>query len=283
MNCPISQTKIYVIATFRAFRQIMEKQIGKIYKFSYQYLIDISKDSVSKEKIDQFIKQPDKRNCNCLEDAFDLLLDVLQDFNRNPNVIKYRTRSQEIKRHIEFPNLQHISLLNPSKLSADFATKFDTNGTRCWENYCKGIVSGAKFLLNFKSYGQFKKLCKSFNKNVMTREAFALLLKEKINNMGFAIACNWLKELGYYNYPKPDTHMKDICLTLKLIDNREDELGCFEAMSNIAKAAHVRPYMLDKVWWLICTGDFYRYDIKLQIPSKKLKNDFLKALKYRFT
>ena len=92
--------------------------------------------------------------------------------------------------------------------------------------------------------------------------------------MGFAIACNWLKELGYVNYPKPDVHMKDICQALGLINGKRTDIDCFEAMVKVARECNVEPYKLDKVWWLICSGNYYRYNIRLSNPQKN-KTDFL--------
>lgn len=254
--------------------------INQIYEFSYKYLINISSKIISKEEIDDFINNPDVTNCNSLEGAYELLLVILQDFQMFPSVIKYKERSNYIKQQINFPDIKYIAQLDPISLSNKFKTKFGSKGIKCWINYCKGIVSGAKFLSSFNDYNEFIKMCDLFNKNDMTREAFALLLKDKIDNMGFAIACNWLKELGYYDYIKPDVHMKDICQALELIDDSRDDLDCFEAMSEIAKAAGVRPYTIDKVWWLICSGDFYRYDKKNKTPN--LKKNFIEALKKKF-
>ena len=117
----------------------------------------------------------------------------------------------------------------------------------------------------------------SFNKNDMTREAFALFLSRKIFNMGFAIACNWLKELGYYKYAKPDTHTKDVCRSLELLTD-DDDIKCFEAMIKTANEAGVEAYKVDKVWWLICSGNYYRYNIILPNPRQR-KERFLNMLK----
>ena len=91
--------------------------------------------------------------------------------------------------------------------------------------------------------------------------------------MGFAIACNWLKELGYYKYAKPDTHIKDVCLALNLIQNNDD-ISCFEAIIKVANAAGIDAYKVDKVWWLICSGNFYRYNIVLPHPKHR-KEQFI--------
>lgn len=116
----------------------------------------------------------------------------------------------------------------------------------------------------------------SFDKSDMTREAFALLIQSKIYNMGFALACNWLKELGYYKYAKPDRHTKDVCKALRLISS-DNDIECFEAMMKTAQEAGVEAYAVDKVWWLICSGNFYRYEIQLPNPRQR-KAKFLELL-----
>ena len=82
------------------------------------------------------------------------------------------------------------------------------------------------------------------------------------------------------NYSKPDTHMKDICLALGMIKDKNDAVGCFRAMNTVAEAGHVEPYRLDKVWWLICSGNFYRLNKKLDNPRLNQER-FLSLLKGR--
>ena len=214
---------------------------------------------------------------NVGEEAYNLLLVILQDFQMYPKVIKYRDREKEIKEKIGFPELNKVKGLNPIDLSNYFIKKYNSNSKKCWLQYCKGIVSGARFLSQFKDYYDFKNTFDSFDKNNTTREAFALFLQSKIDNMGFAIACNWLKELGYKNYPKPDVHMKDICYAFGLIDENKNDIDCFEAMCKISDVCNIDPYKLDKVWWLICSGNFYRYNKQL-LNSKKNKVLFIKSI-----
>jgi len=251
-------------------------KLNEVYEFSYNYLVEISKDYVTKEQINDFISNPDTRNCSTFEDAFELGMAILQNFRSLRNVIKFAERKEDIKKEIRFPNLDDISKLDPVELSNVFIKKYNANGKCDWVNYCKGIVSMAKFLNGFKSYDEFKALCNLFDTNVISRAAFALYLKERIHNMGFAMACNWLKELGYSSYAKPDTHMLDICIALGVIEEKKQLLDCFEEMDRIATLGGVTPYKLDKVWWLICSGNYYRY--KIQLP-KTYKEDFITKLK----
>ncbi len=252
-------------------------KIEEVYGFSYDFLVGISSGIVSKSEIDTFISEPDGGELSSIDGAFELLLGILQDFQMFPNVIKYAERSREIKEAIHFPNISYCASLDPEQLAERFIKRFGASSERCWRRYCKGIVTGAQFLDGFDGFDDFKRTLDSHDRDAISREALALYLSKTISNMGFAIACNWLKELGYMNYSKPDTHMKDICLALGLIKSKNDDVGCFRAMNTVADGAGVEPYRLDKVWWLICSGNYYR--INKQIPNPRInKERFLRLL-----
>ena len=209
-----------------------------VYDFSYGFLVDQAGNYVSKEDVDDFISNPDVKKLSSLVEAYELLLIILQDFNRFPNVIKFTERRDEIKRILHDFDLQYIAALQPKDLFNEFKAEFQFNKDTMWLRYTKGVISGAKFMCSFKDFDEFKSTFDSFDVNDMAREALALLLSRKIDNMGFAIACNWLKELGYYQYAKPDIHTKDICDTLGLAP-KNDDVACFEAMVKVSKDAGV--------------------------------------------
>ena len=247
--------------------------LKSIYEKSYDFLVNESKDYISKEQIDTFISTPDGSECRDLRSAFILLLSILQDFNMYPNVIQFEKRKEQILRILHGGDLKYISALDEAALMTEFKNEFSFQNDTLWRKYCKSIITGARFMSLFIDDNDFTRTFDSFNKNDMTREAFALFLSKKIYNMGFAIACNWLKELGYYKYAKPDTHIKDVCLALNLIQNNDD-ISCFEAIIKVANAAGIDAYKVDKVWWLICSGNFYRYNIVLPHPKHR-KEQFI--------
>lgn len=256
--------------------------LKKVYEFSYDYLLKEAKGLLSEDKIEDHVSTPDAKNCDSIITAYEFLLVILQDFNRYPNVIKYFDRKDEIKRILHNYDLAYIASLTQDELYSSFKSTFGLQTETMWKKYAKSIITGASFMLTFKDYADFKSTFDSFDDNDMTREALALLLSTKIYNMGFALACNWLKELGYYQYTKPDTHTKDICAALGFAANNDD-IGCFEAMVKISKAAKVDAYKVDKVWWLICSGNYYRYNVKHPLAgSPKLKENFISALKKEF-
>lgn len=259
--------------------------LKNVYDFSYKYLLSFAKEKgLTKEQVDDFITNPDKNanNIASFHDAYEELAIVLQDFTIFPNVIKYKERSNTIKEILHNFDLKYIANLEVEELYLQFKEKFGLKSEQMWKRYCKGLISGARFLLEFKNFDEFKSVLDSFDKNNMTRIALALYLSEKIHNMKFAIACNWLKELGYLNYSKPDTHIIDVCKAIGLIDEDDNAIKAFEAVAMVAKEAKVEAYTVDKVWWLICSGNFYRYD-DIQIEhARKNKQDFLSELKKHF-
>lgn len=114
---------------------------------------------------------------------------------------------------------------------------------------------------NFKDIDDFKGSVGQFDYNRSTRMALPLLISTKINGIEFALVCDYLKELGYLNYPKPDVHLIEVFSQLGL--SEPDQVAVFEAiveMADVCKEidADVIPY---KIIWLIYYSRFYLDDI----------------------
>lgn len=84
-----------------------------------------------------------------------------------------------------------------------------------------------------------------------------MLLSREIEGFGFALSCDFLKELGYINFPKPDVHLRDIFSSLNLCHAKADDYQLFKAIIRLAGHADVSAYNADKVFWLISSGYFY--------------------------
>jgi hypothetical protein len=100
-----------------------------------------------------------------------------------------------------------------------------------------------------------------------------MLLDHEIEGFGFALSCNFLKELGYVNFPKPDVHLRDIFTALELCQAGVDDYQLFNAIIRVASNANVTPYAADKLFWLIGSGNFYDDPMIGSIGSHK--QDFL--------
>ena len=118
----------------------------------------------------------------------------------------------------------------------------------------------------FKDVEGFKLFVDRFSYNFSTRMALPLLIEKKISGIGFALACDSLKELGYLAYPKPDVHIKEVFYQIGVAE--KDDIAVFEVIDKMATECKeidrkVSPYKIDKILWLICSGKFYKDDISI--------------------
>lgn len=126
----------------------------------------------------------------------------------------------------------------------------------------------------FKSVNDFFKWVDFFDNDNRARAALPMLLSNEIRGFGFALSCDFLKGLGYINFPKPDVHLRDIFKALELCNDKDDDYQLFKAIIRLSSNAKVSPYNADKVFWLIGSGYFYN-DLEIgnngRIGSKKQK------------
>ena len=145
------------------------------------------------------------------------------------------------------------------------------NGHNYWVVFSKGCLSVAKYLSKFESAEDFFSYVKGFDANPRTRPALPLLIANEVSGFGFSLACDFLKEIGFVNYSKPDTHITDIFGGLGLSDGRP--LNVFDAVTTMAAEVGETPYAVDKLFWLIGSGRLYNHD--RTFPTSKA--DFVKA------
>jgi hypothetical protein len=129
------------------------------------------------------------------------------------------------------------------------------NKNSFWVIFTKGILSGAEFLSGFESYEAFDKFVNSFAFNDISIGALPILLDQEIYGIGFAIACDWLKEIGYSNYAKPDTHTIDILFESGIAPN-QDNYTIFQTMVKMARVNNEPPAVIDRLLWLIGSGKY---------------------------
>lgn len=155
--------------------------------------------------------------------------------------------------------------------------KIRTTQRSIWPHYCQTILSAAKFIEQFESADDFFNWIDFFDKDGRSRASLPMLLDHEIKGFGFALSCDFLKELGYVNFPKPDVHLRDIFTALELSPARVDDYQLFKAIIRVANNANVTPYATDKVFWLIGSGDFYEdQEIGSKGKIRSHKQDFIK-------
>ena len=255
-----------------------------IYNTAKEYLDSIKPDGIMLDKY--FLG--DCRNYSSLKDVYIQFIRSAQNYQRMPNVIKFDERRERISELICNFDYQQIKDISSDNLYWLLRQEFNAGGAdnnyNCWHKWSKSVVDSAKFISDFKDVDDFTEFVKRFDYNVLTRMALPLLISEKISGIGFALACDTLKELGFTNYPKPDVHLIDVFSALGLSENHP--VSTFEAIVRMSERvktidAEASPYKVDKIFWLICSGRFYLEEPEINIGRHK--KQFIDFAKQRMT
>lgn len=142
-----------------------------------------------------------------------------------------------------------------------------------WVIFCKGSISGARYLARFHDLEQFLQFIRDFDEKPSTRPALPLLIGYEIFGYGFSLACDFLKELGFSNYSKPDRHLIDIFYGLGI--SSKSPLDVFRTVSLMACEVGETPFAVDKAFWLIGSGNLYLHNVKF----KTNKREFIQTVK----
>ena len=232
-----------------------------VYKQGEEYLQKITPSDVVLEKY----YLGDQRDYQTLDDIFVQFIHSAQNYQRMPNVIAFDKRKEEIGEILCGFNHKEVSEMNPDNLYRIFRENFKITSAdskqNSWYKWSNAVVDSAKFLRDFNDPEDFERFVGLFGYNVHTSMALPLLISHKISGIGFALACDLLKELGFTRYPKPDVHLIDVFHNLGLSD--KDQISTFEAIVRMANYCQedgddtATPYKVDKIFWLICSVRFY--------------------------
>jgi hypothetical protein len=124
-----------------------------------------------------------------------------------------------------------------------------------WPKYCRAAASGAAFLARFGDAPSFYEWVEAQDTGVDERIDAATEIEKQVYGMGFALACDFLKGLGYHSFCKPDVHLKDIFPAVGLSASTKDR-DLFRAISRIGGNVGVTSYTVDMLFWLVGSGDF---------------------------
>jgi hypothetical protein len=157
-------------------------------------------------------------------------------------------------------------------------SKMDINRENSyWVIFCKGTLSSARFLSRFSSFDEFNEFVERFYLDDYSRAALPMLIEKEVYGLGFALACDFLKESGYTKYAKPDRHIKEIFSGLGICGDKDNDYKVFQTILRFAKAVNQEPYTVDKLFWLIGSGKLY-----LNKTKEKGKSDFIKICRNTF-
>lgn len=87
-----------------------------------------------------------------------------------------------------------------------------------------------------------------------------LFISQAVHGIGFSLACDFLKEIGFLEYSKPDIHVKRfVAKKLLQIDLKLDKINdclVFLELWRLSKKENVKPAILDKYIYLDGSGRF---------------------------
>jgi hypothetical protein len=240
-----------------------------IYKVSYEYLLQMLPEEITEERLQDYFVG-DSRNFSSLQDVFVQLIHSAQNYQRMPNVIKFDQRKDDMSEVLYDYDFYKIKDMDVDELYQILRKRYNANGKdskqNSWYKWSRSIIDAAKFMSEFEDVEDFRMFVDRFSYNLPTRMALPLLIEKKISGIGFALACDSLKELGYLDYPKPDVHIKEVFHQIGVAE--KDDIAVFEIIDKMAAECKeidstVSPYKIDKILWLLCSGRFYKDDISI--------------------
>jgi thermostable 8-oxoguanine DNA glycosylase len=128
-----------------------------------------------------------------------------------------------------------------------------------WPQYCKTIISAAKFFQQFNEAKDFYQWANHLYDDKRSIAALPMIIKEEIDGIGYPLACDFLKEMGFTNYGKPDVHVVEIFEGIGLCKKNSNPYEVQKVIVSIAESVGVSPYNVDKLFWLIGSGKFYNH------------------------
>jgi len=264
---------------------IITKDISKkFYKISYEYLLNNLPQGITKEILETYLISNHDEYDN-LNNIFKKLTESSRNYQSMPNTINY-TKNKDIIDKIlcEYDYKKILKKYNVDLLYEEFKNNITFNNNTSkknnWYKWTSSIIDSAEFISQFETIDDFKNYINCFSYNELTKLALPFSISIEIKGIGYAIACDFLKEIGLEEYCKPDTHIIDVLSKVGFFTKNENNLlktqcDAFKTCVKLAKEAEVTPYRLDKIIWLICTGEYYMHNIKT-IRRKKEYIEYLK-------
>ena len=241
---------------------------ARVYALARSYLL--GRGGITQELLDRHVRpSPNTQKPTTLAEIYELLLRSAQSAQSMPNVIGGSIGG--IKRlstvlfdfdpaavAMRYPRSDEgcKRLLDDIREQLAPRGKLNYNPRSLWKRFCGTVTSGAAFLTKFPDAQAFYAWVEPFDLDEDGRIEVATRIAHHIDGIGFALACDFLKEVGFTNFSKPDVHIKEIFSQLGL-SRSKDDVEVFKAVSRIAQNAGVTPHEVDQLFWLVGSGDLY--------------------------
>lgn len=217
--------------------------------------------------LEHYLSLPDKSHSPVsLEELYQRLLESAQNANMKAGVIGKAIGGVDKLGVVLFGfNPQKVLDfygVDAERVLSDIEAKLSPSGQvrkesrSIWPKYCETILSAARFFEQFSSGDEFYAWANHFYQDKRSIAALPMLLSEEIYGIGYALACDFLKELGFIKYGKPDVHVIEIFAGLGLCHEKASPYEIQKIIIQISEAKNVSAYNVDKLFWLIGSGEF---------------------------
>lgn len=192
----------------------------------------------------------------------------LQNYQAMPRAINFAGNKDNILKITEekFKG-ENFDLYEKFKTCIQFKTK-ENKDNFAWRKYSDGLNGFIKFLQDCNKDELISLL------NINSEDICKCELLKKVKGLGPALLRDFLKELCRDDLIKDDVHIKVIGNELLGIDDNESFAKEFIELCNSAGQS---PYYVDKIFWLCCTGNFYKHSVI--ITTMNNRSNFIEYIK----
>ena len=203
------------------------KSLSDLYGTAKRFLIKQIPSAEAKTILESYLTLPDQSGTPVeLNELFRRLLDSAQNANMKAGVIGGSIGGIHNLGSVLFGfnpcEVKNRYLGDPDVLLTDIVSALSPRGKvrttphAIWPKYCKTIISAAVFFSQFDSGKDFYDWANHLYRDEKSMAALPLILAEEIEGIGYTLACDFLKELGFVNYGKPDVQVMEIFIGLGL-------------------------------------------------------------------
>jgi len=210
-----------------------------------------------------------------LNDLMKMFAMILQNRYNLPNIIKFRFGNYaHLTTATHGFDVSYLVKITPADLYADLNMLVGFGTSSTWNKYCNGLIDAANYLNVYSNYHNYDTHIRTYLAG--HRENYLINELCTITGIGPALARNYLKEIGYLSFGKPDLHLMPI---FQSFDPTVIDYTTFDASLRVQSVkCGVSPYVLDRTLWLICSGDYFIHTKKITAGRRSLRPNFITEL-----
>ena len=202
-------------------------------------------------------------------DLMRMLAFILQNRSFLPNVINFENNYEALSRVTGAFDAAVIAGYTRDDLVARLVSEIGLQSpSRSWIDYAEGLIDAANYLNAITPFSYTAYLARA---NASPETVIGELCA--IRGIGPALARNFLKEIGVTQLGKPDVHLYAV---FAFDPSVVDDVSFDRSLKDQARKAGVTAFELDRIIWMICSGDYFKHRIK--IGKKNLRDRFIAAL-----